>query len=96
MKTERSNISMTLVKHKYYPSRKRARQRWRKTEHGKQWTRDYMREYRQRPEVKARYHQYYVNNKLNWGRIREARENEVYNNNENLHAENSERFTYGS
>jgi len=81
---------MTSVKPKYYASRKIARERWRQTDHGKQWTRDYMREYRRRPDVKARYHQYYVDNKLNWGRIREARENE------NLHAENTERFSYGS
>ena len=39
--------------HKYYESRKIARERWRKTEHGKNWTQDYMREYRARPYVKA-------------------------------------------
>ncbi len=30
-----------------------------------------MREYRRRPEVKARYHEYYVNDKMIWGRITE-------------------------
>jgi len=59
--------------HKYYESRKLARERWRKTDHGKKWTQDYMRAYRKRPEVKAKYHEYYVKNKMNWGRITESR-----------------------
>ena len=50
--------------HKYYDSRKLARERWRKSEHGRKWTQNYMRAYRRRPEVKARYHDYYVKNKL--------------------------------
>ena len=57
--------------HKYYESRKLARERWRKSEHGKLYTQNYMREYRRRPEVKARYHEYYVKNKMIWGRITE-------------------------
>jgi len=57
--------------HKYYESRKLARERWRKSEHGKLYTQNYMREYRRRPEVKARYHEYYIKNKMIWGRITE-------------------------
>ena len=60
--------------HKYYESRKIARERWRKTEHGKKWTQDYMREYRTRPYVKARYHEYYVKNKMFWGEIKKAKQ----------------------
>ena len=69
--------------HKYYESRKIARERWRKTEHGKKWTQDYMREYRARPYVKAKYHEYYVKNKMCWGHIKE---------NDILNADNTERF----
>ena len=57
--------------HKYYASRKLARERWRKSEHGKLYTKNYMRENRLRPAVKARYHEYYVKNKMIWGRITE-------------------------
>jgi len=67
------------IKHKYHESRKAARERWRKSEHGKKWTQDYMREYRSRPHVRERYHIYYVNNKLNWGRIKEAKAHERAN-----------------
>ena len=69
--------------HKYYESRKMARERWRKTEHGKKWTQEYMRKYRARPYVKAKYHEYYVKNKMCWGNIKE---------NDILNADNTERF----
>jgi len=59
---------------RYSDRRKRARERWRKSERGKKWTQEYMREYRSRPEVKARYHEYYVKNKMNWGRIKKAKD----------------------
>ena len=65
--------------HKYYESRKIARERWRKTEHGKNWTQDYMREYRTRPYVKAKYHEYYVKNKMFWGEIKKEKQRERNN-----------------
>mgnify|MGYP003155592140 FL=1 len=65
--------------HKYYESRKIARERWRKTEHGKKWTQDYMREYRARAYVKARYHEYYVKNKMFWGEIKKAKQEKINN-----------------
>ena len=65
--------------HKYYESRKIARERWRKTEHGKKWTQDYMREYRARPHVKNRYHEYYVKNKMFWGEIKKAKQRKINN-----------------
>ena len=65
--------------HKYYESRKIARERWRKTEHGKNWTQTYMKEYRSRPEVKAKYHEYYVKNKMVWGEIGTARQRKINN-----------------
>ena len=69
-------MSTIKSQHKYYESRKIARERWRKSEHGKKWTQDYMREYRSRPHVREKYHIYYVDNKLNWGRIKEAKAHE--------------------
>ena len=33
-----------------------------------------MRAYRARPEVKARYHEYYVQNKQHWGGIKKAKQ----------------------
>ena len=76
---------------KYYESRKKAREHWRKTEHGKKWTQDYMRKYRAQPEVKAKYHEYYVKNKENWGEIKKARQKKIEEN-DNLNAEMSEIF----
>jgi hypothetical protein len=37
-------------------SRKRARKKWRQSERGKAWDKAYL----QRPEVKARRHEYYI------------------------------------
>ena len=65
--------------HKYYESRKIARENWRKTEHGKKWTQNYMKEYRSRPKVKVKYHEYYVKNKEHWGEIKKARERKAKN-----------------
>ncbi|ANS05488.1 hypothetical protein [uncultured phage_Deep1-GF2-KM23-C739] len=80
------------MQNKYYESRKLARERWRKTEHGRKWTQDYMKEYRRRPEVKARYHDYYVKNKLAWGNITQTK-NQFARDNDFLNSTNTERFT---
>jgi len=77
--------------HKYCESRKKARERWRKTEHGKKWTQDYMRKYRTRPEVKAKYHEYYIKNKMSWGEIKKSKQKKIEEN-DNLNAEMSEIF----
>ena len=86
-------------------NRKEANQRYYKLEENKQQKRNYMKEYSKRPEVKAKAHDYYVNNKLKWGGKRE--ESEAIKNihedwakkngyretsNERLNTENSERF----
>ena len=42
--------------HPYAESRKRARKKWRQSERGKAWDKAYL----QRPEVKARRHEYYI------------------------------------
>ena len=44
-------------------SRRIARLNWTHSEHGKKWLKDYMKEYRKRPEVKEHDHKYYVKNK---------------------------------
>ena len=59
---------------KYGEARKRARLKWANSEHGKELSKNYMKEYRNRPEVKAKYHEYYVKNKEHWGEIKKARE----------------------
>ena len=61
-------------------NRKEANQRYYKLEENKQQKRDYMKAYRKRPYVKAKYHE-------EW-----AREN-GYRDNDLLHAKNTERFT---
>ena len=48
-----------------------------------------MRSYRKRPYVKAKYHEYYIVNKMHWGEITKTKEQD----NDNLHVINSERFT---
>jgi len=58
---------------KYKESRRRARLNWANSEHGKELSRTYMKEYRRRPEVKAKYHEYYVKNKAHWGEIKKAK-----------------------
>jgi len=64
---------------KYGEARKRARLRWAHSEHGKELTRNYMKEYRSRPEVKAKYHEYYVKNKKHWGEIIKAKQRKANN-----------------
>ena len=83
-------------------NRKEANRRYYQLEENKQQKRDYMKEYAKRPEVKAKAHEYYKNNKLKWGGKREpisiyphhekwAKENGYRN--EDLHAINANRFT---
>ena len=44
--------------------RKLYRKVWVTTDHAKKWQRDYFREYRKRPYVKARAHEYYLRKKV--------------------------------
>jgi len=60
-----------------------------KTEQDKEQRRNYMKAYRERPYVKAKYHEYYIVNKMHWGGITKSKQQE----NELLHAKNTERFT---
>ena len=69
-------------------NRKEANQRYYKLEENKQQKRDYMKAYRSRPYVKAKYHEYYIVNKMRWGEIKKAKEQD----NDLLHAKNTERF----
>ena len=70
-------------------NRKEANQRYYKLEENKEQKRNYMKAYRKRPYVKAKLHEYYVVNKMRWGGITKAKEQD----NDLLHAKNSERFT---
>ena len=38
-----------------------------------------MKAYRSRPEVKAKYHEYYLKNKLHWGEITKAKQKKANN-----------------
>ena len=69
-------------------NRKEANQRYYKLEENKEQKRNYMKAYRERPYVKAKYHEYYIVNKMRWGEITKAKEQD----NELLHAINTERF----
>ena len=90
---------MKEIELKYGEARKRARLNWARSEHGKTLTRTYMKEYRSRPHVKAKYHEYYVKNKQHWGEITKAKQRKAngydssWYKDEDLHAINSERFT---
>ena len=55
---------MQKINYTSYESRKRARLIWNASEHGKKWSREYMKEYRQRPENKAKAHEYYLRKKI--------------------------------
>ena len=55
---------MKTIEIQYGEARKRARLRWANSEHGKEHSRNYMKEYRNRPYVKAKLHEYYVKNKI--------------------------------
>jgi len=64
---------------KYKESRRRARLNWANSEHGKELSRNYMKEYRSRPYVKAKIHEYYVKNKAHWGEIKKAKQRKANN-----------------
>ena len=70
-------------------NRKKANQRYYKLEENKEQKRNYMKAYRERPYVKAKYHEYYIVNKMRWGEITKVKEHD----NDLLHAKNTERFT---
>ena len=70
-------------------NRKEANQRYYKLEENKEQKRNYMKAYRERPYVKAKLHEYYVVNKMRWGEITKAKEQD----NDLLHVINTERFT---
>ena len=70
-------------------NRKKANRRYYKLEENKEQKRNYMKAYRERPYVKAKYHEYYVINKMRWGEITKVKEQD----NDLLHAKNTERFT---
>jgi|TARA_R110000824_G_scaffold90182_1_gene220502 hypothetical protein len=67
------------VELKYGEARKRARLRWANSEHGKELSKNYMKEYRSRPYVKAKIHEYYIKNKAHWGEITKAKERKAKN-----------------
>ena len=69
-------------------NRKEANRRYYKLEENKEQKRNYMKAYRERPYVKAKLHEYYIVNKMRWGGITKAKEQD----NGLLHAKNSERF----
>ena len=69
-------------------NRKEANQRYYKLEDNKQQKRDYMKAYRSRPYVKAKYHEYYIVNKMRWGEITKSKEQD----NDLLHAKNTKKF----
>ena len=69
-------------------NRKEANQRYYQLKENKEQKRNYMKAYRERPYVKAKYHEYYVINKMRWGEITKAKEHD----NDNLHSINTDRF----
>ena len=54
-------------------NRKEANQKYYKLEENKEQKRNYMKAYRERPYVKAKYHEYYIVNKMQWGEITKAK-----------------------
>ena len=64
---------MKAIEIKYKESRRRARLNWANSEHGKELSRNYMKDYRTLPHVKAKAHEYYVKNKAHWGKIKKAK-----------------------
>ena len=70
---------MKEIELKYGEARKRARLNWARSEHGKTLSKNYMKEYRSRPHVKAKYHEYYVKNKQHWGEITKAKQRKANN-----------------
>jgi len=69
-------------------NRKAATRRYYSLEKNKEQKRNYMKAYAKRDYVKARVHEYYIVNKMRWGEITKAKEQD----NELLNAENTERF----
>ena len=69
-------------------NRKEANQRYYKLEENKEQKRNYMKAYAKRDYVKARVHEYYIINKMRWGEITKAKEQD----NDLLHAKNTERL----
>ena len=70
---------MKAIEIKYKESRRRARLNWANSEHGKELSRNYMKDYRTLPHVKAKAHEYYVKNKAHWGEIKKAKERKEKN-----------------
>ena len=54
-------------------NRKEANQRYYKLEENKEQKRNYMKTYRARDYVKAKYHEYYIVNKMQWGEITKSK-----------------------
>ena len=75
---------MKEIEIKYGEARRRARLRWANSEHGKELSKNYMKEYRSRPHVKAKYHEYYIKNKAHWGEITKAKERKAKHMDRNL------------
>ena len=82
-------------------NRREANQRYYQLEENKEQKRNYMKEYAKRDHVKARAHDYYINNKLKWGDNRTkiklypyheewAKKNGYHN--DELHAVNTNQF----
>ena len=70
---------MKEIEIKYKESRRRARLNWAHSEHGKELSRKYMKDYRTLPYVKAKAHEYYVKNKKHWGEITKAKQRKANN-----------------
>ena len=70
---------MKAIEIKYKESRRRARLNWAHSEHGKELSRKYMKDYRTLPYVKAKAHEYYVKNKKHWGEITKAKQRKANN-----------------
>ena len=70
---------MKEIELKYGEARKRARLNWARSEHGKELTRNYMKNYRRLPHNKEKAHEYYVKNKAHWGEITKAKERKAKN-----------------
>ena len=70
---------MKEIEIKYKESRRRARLNWAHSEHGKKLTKNYMKDYRRLPHVKAKLHEYYLKHKANWGEITKAKQRKANN-----------------
>ena len=70
---------MKAIEIKYGEARKRARLKWANSEHGKELSKKYMKDYRRLPHVKAKLHEYYLKHKANWGEITKAKQRKANN-----------------